>query len=254
MRTITFANQKGGVAKTTTVINLGSSLAELGKKVLIIDNDPQANMTEGVNFNTDKVDSTIYEVMVDKIPLDKAIYDTGIENLDIVPSDIRLANAELELASAFERETLLNRSMKESEKLKEYNYILIDCNPSLGLLTINALVAADETIIPIRPAMFSLIGIEQLVNVINMIQDSMNENLEIEGVLITQFDARTNLSKDFEEKIRKIFGEKIFNNLIHGNVKIAEAQAEQMPVNHYNKNARGAKEYLALAKELINNE
>jgi chromosome partitioning protein len=252
MEIIGIVNQKGGVGKSTTAINLSSCLAQLGKKVLLIDIDPQANTTRGIGFNQ-KVDTTIYEVLVEELPLSNAIYNTNIKNIDIVPSNIKLANAELELSSVFGRETILETAFQKSDSL-DYDYVIIDCNPSLGLLTVNAMVACSDLIIPMEPAIFSLDGIEQLVNVINLIKRKINEELSIKGVLLTRVDARTNIAKEFEDELREIFGDKIFNTIIHQNVKIVESQAEQLPINIYDDKARGAKEYMKLAKELIESE
>ncbi|MBM7624916.1 ParA family protein [Sporohalobacter salinus] len=252
MNIISIVNQKGGVAKTTTAINLASSLVELNKKVLVVDMDPQANMTQGLGFENNNK-TTVYEILTNKLALNEGIYSTDINGLDIVASDIKLANAELELSGELGRETLLRESLQKSENL-DYDYIIIDCNPSLGLLTVNALVACRETIIPVEPSIFSLEGIEQLINVIKTIKRKLNERLNIKSVLLTRVDGRTNIADEFLNELKNIFGNKVFDTIIHQNVKIAEAQTKSTPINIYDKNARGAKEYKSLAKELINFE
>lgn len=244
------ANQKGGVAKTTTAINLGSCLAELGKRVLLIDDDPQGNLTQGLGI--ENIDKTIYECLTEELPLSDIIQSTGIANLDIVPASIKLANAELELSNVLGREGLLKEALEKSHL--DYDYILIDCNPSLGILTVNALTAAEGIIIPLEPGIFALEGIGQLVKVINLIKKKLNPKLEIKGVLLTRANQRTSLAKEFEEQLQAIFKDKVFKTVIHNNVRIAEAQAEKKPINIYDKTAKGAIEYMALAKELIGNE
>ena len=249
MSIISIVNQKGGVAKTTTAINLSSSLVSMGKKILLLDIDPQANMSQGIQFER-KESKTIYEVLIDDLPLSEAIHNTSIDNLDIIPSSISLANAELELAGELGRETLLREAIEDTT-LSKYDYIIIDCNPSLGLLTVNALSACKELIIPMEPSIFALEGIGQLVNVIKLIKRKINPQLEIKGVLLTRVDARTNIAIDFKEELEKVFGDKVFNTVIHQNVAVAQAQIEELPVNLYDSKARSAKEYMSLAKELI---
>lgn len=247
---ISIVNQKGGVAKTTTAINLSSSLVSLGKKVLVLDIDPQSNLTQGLGF-TQQADTSIYEVLTEKLALDRAIYNTDITNLDIIPSSISLANAEIELAGELGRETLLREAIEDAN-LSGYDYVIIDCNPSLGLLTINALSASQGLIIPVEPGVFALEGIGQLIKVIKLIKRKINPQLEIEGVLLTRVDGRTNIAADFQGELEGIFDDKVFDTLIHQNVAIAQAQIEEKPVNLYDKKARGAQEYMELAKELIN--
>jgi len=248
---ISLVNQKGGVGKTTTAINLGASLAELEKEVLLIDIDPQGNLTQGVGFDTEKVDNTIYEVLTTDINLEEAIYQTEFNNLDIVPSTIKLANTEIELSGEIGRETILSEKIRQANL--DYDYILLDCSPSLGLLTVNSLSASNDLIIPIEPSYFSLEGLEQLINIIKLIRKKINEDLSIKGVLMTRVDGRTNIAEEFEKDLKEVFGNKIFNTLIHQNVKIAEAQGEQVPINHYSRKAKGSKEYMKLAKEVVTN-
>lgn len=254
---IAIVNQKGGVAKTTTAINLGSSLVELGKKVLLIDMDPQANLTQGIGLK--KQEQTIYGVLKGEVTFKEAIYKTDIipnnwrGQLDVLPSSIKLANAELELSGELGREKLLQGAYEETDRLG-YDYILIDCNPSLGLLTVNSLSIADNILIPIEPSIFALDGIQQLLDVIKLIKKKINSDLNIMGVLLTRVDGRTNIAKDFEEDLKEIFNKKVFNTMIHQNVKISEAQTEQLPINLFDKKARGAEEYYSLAKEVISYE
>ena len=261
MKIIAVVNQKGGVAKTTTAINLGSWLAEMGKNILLVDIDPQANLTQGLGFN--KEDKTTYKILKEEIQFDEAIYESNIEEdywkgkLDIIPSSIELANAELEFSGEIGRETLLKEAFEESnlnqENKEDYDYMIIDCNPSLGLLTVNALSLADSLIIPMEPSMFALDGMEQLMNVIKLIRKKINSKLTIEGVLLTRVDGRTNIGKEFEQELKEIFGDKVFETIIHQNVALSNAQTEEVPINIYDQNAKGAKEYKRLAEEVKNN-
>lgn len=243
-------NQKGGVAKTTTTINLGSALAMCGKKVLIIDADPQANMTSGIGMR-EKSEKTIYDCLSVETPLEEVIYKTEIENLDCITADIKLANAEIEMSTKIGRESILKEVFTQSKEIDKYDYVFIDCNPSLGLLTINVLVACEKVIIPMEAAMFSFAGIEQLVKIINMVKKKLNNTLDIEKVLLTRVNDRTNLSKEFQEELLKIFKDKVFKTKIHQNTKIGEAQAMNQPVNVYAPTSKGAIEYKNLAEELI---
>lgn len=262
MKIIAVVNQKGGVAKTTTAINLGSWLAEMGKEILLVDVDPQANLTQGMGFN--KENKTTYKILKREIGFDDAIYKTNIEKenwrgkIDIIPSSIELANAELEFSGEIGRETLLKEAFEDSklnkENNKKYDYMIIDCNPSLGLLTVNALSIADSLIIPMEPSMFALDGMEQLMNVIKLIKKKINSKLTIEGVLLTRVDGRTNIGKEFERELKEIFGNKVFDTIIHQNVDLSNAQTEEVPINLFDKNAKGSKEYKKLAEEVKNNE
>lgn len=259
MEVMAIVNQKGGVAKTTTAINLGAWLAEIGKNILLVDIDPQANLTYGIGFNKEK--RTTYKVLKGEISFKEAIYRSNIEkenwkgSLDIIPSSIELANAELEFSGEIGRETLLKEAFEDANfNPQQYDYIIIDCNPSLGLLTVNALSLAQSIIIPLEPSIFALDGIEQLINVIKLIKKKINPDLDIRGVLLTRVDGRTNIGKEFEKELKEIFGDKVFNTIIHQNVALSNAQTEEIPINIYDKNAKGAKEYKKLAQELINNE
>jgi len=261
MKIIAVVNQKGGVAKTTTAINLGSWLAEMGKNILLVDIDPQANLTQGLGLN--KEDKTTYKILKEEVQFDEAIYESNIKEdnwkgkLDIIPSSIELANAELEFSGEIGRETLLKEAFEESnlnqENNEHYDYMIIDCNPSLGLLTVNALSLANSLIIPMEPSMFALDGIEQLMNVIKLIRKKINSKLTIEGVLLTRVDGRTNIGKEFEQELKEIFGDKVFETIIHQNVALSNAQTEEVPINIYDQNAKGAKEYKKLAEEVKNN-
>jgi chromosome partitioning protein len=260
IKIIGVTNQKGGVAKSSSCIGIGSSLAELGKKVLLVDVDPQFNLTTGLGFG--KKENTIYEVMKEKISFHEAIYSTNVEpkdwkgKIDLIPSSIELANAELEFSGEIGRETILKESFDNStSEIMEmnYDYIILDTNPSLGLLTVNAMALSDSLIIPLEPSYFALDGMEQLINVVKLVRKKINKNLSIEGALLTRVDGRTNIANEFQTKLKKIFGDKLFDTVIHQNVKIAEAQAEGVPINIYDKKAKGAKEYMNLALELINN-
>jgi len=261
MEIIAVVNQKGGVAKTTTAINLGSALAARGRKILLVDVDPQANLTSGVGF--EKKEKSTYKIMKGEIDLGEAIYETGLGkdnwggSIDLIPSDIDLANAELEFSGEIGRETILKEAFDNSRsKVKEagYDYIILDTNPSLGLLTVNAISMADNLIIPLEASMFALNGMEQLTNVIKLVKKKLNNKLKIKGVLLTRVDGRTNIAEDFYSELKDVFGDKLFDTVIHQNVKLTEAQTEGLPINLFDKKARGAKEYAKLAEELISHE
>lgn len=262
MNIIAIVNQKGGVAKTTTAINLASALSEMGKNILLIDIDPQANLTQGIGIG--KKNKTVYEVLKGEISFNEAVYTPDLDmddwqgTIDVIPASIELANAELEFSGEIGRETLLKESFSEAGGKdffgKQYDYMIIDTNPSLGLLTVNALSISDSLIIPLEPSMFALDGIEQLIEIIKLIRKKINSNLNIKGVLLTRVDGRTNIAKEFEQELKEVFGNKVFNTVIHQNVKLSEAQSAQVPINIYDQKARGAEEYSRLAEELINHE
>jgi len=213
--------------------------------------DPQANLTTGVGI--EEASKNIYDVLKGRISFTESIKHNTLKNIDIIPSNIKLANAELELSGELGRETILKEAYQETKNLG-YDYIILDCNPSLGLLTINTLTLAKNIIIPIEPSIFALDGIKQLINIINLIKRKMNSNLNIMGVLLTRVDSRTKIAKEFEKDLRDIFKDKIFNTIIHQNVDISKAQSEQIPVLEFNSNAKSSQEYKALTREVLNYE
>jgi chromosome partitioning protein len=245
---ISIANQKGGVGKTSTAINLSASIAAAEYKTLIIDIDPQANSTHHLGIYDNE--KSVYDVVIGSEPLNNCIINTYMPNLDILPSTIDLVGAEVELVSFQHRERLLKDAIVESEL--EYDFIIIDCPPSLSLLTLNALTASDSVIIPVQCEYFALEGLGQLLNTINIVRKQLNQNLSINGVLLTMFDGRLNLSNQVVEEVKKYFGDKVFNTIIHRNVRISEAPSHAKPVILYDAISVGAKNYIALASEVIN--
>lgn len=243
------ANQKGGVGKTTTSVNLGACLAELGKKVLLIDIDPQGNTTSGVGINKADVKYCIYDVLINDVISNEAILHTFVKNLDIIPATIQLAGAEIELVPTISREVRLRRAIASVRA--NYDYILIDCPPSLGLLTINALTGSDSVVIPIQCEYYALEGLSQLLSTIRLVQKHLNTSLEIEGVLLTMLDARTNLGIQVIEDVKKYFREKVYRTIIPRNVRLSEAPSHGKPIWQYDPKSRGAEVYLDLAKEVI---
>lgn len=249
---IAIANQKGGVGKTTTSVNLSACLAHIGKKVLLIDSDPQGNATSGVGVNKGDVQHCIYSMLIDDIPAKEVICQTNIDNLSVVPATISLAGAEIELVSTISREVRMKHAIQDVKD--DYDYIIIDCPPSLGLLTLNALTAADSIIIPVQCEYYALEGLSQLLSTIRLVQKHLNENLYIDGVLLTMFDARTNLGIQVIEEVKKYFQDKVYRTIIPRNVRLSEAPSHGKPIIMYDARSKGAEVYLELAKEVVHNE
>ena len=249
-RIIAIANQKGGVGKTTTAINLSASLASLGKKVLAIDMDPQGNMSSGLGVDKNEVEKTVYDLIIGNIGIEECIYEEVIENLDVLPSNIDLSAAEIELIGVDNKEYILR---DEVNKVKEkYDFIIIDCPPALSMLTINAMTTSDSVLVPIQCEYYALEGLSQLIHTIELVQERLNPELEIEGVVFTMYDARTNLSLQVVENVKDNLNQNIYKTIIPRNVRLAEAPSYGMPINLYDPKSKGTESYLLLAEEVIN--
>jgi len=249
-RIISICNQKGGTGKTTTTVNLSAALAELNKKILIVDLDPQGNATSGVGVNKNELNKSVYDLLLGKAIVSEVIISNIYPNLDIIPCNISLTGAEIELVGAISRETKLKKAL---EALKNnYDYVFIDSPPSLGLLTLNALVASDSIIIPIQCEFYALEGVAQLIKTLNLIKEGLNQALRVDGVLLTMADFRTNLTTEVINEIKEYFKDKVFKSIIPRNVKLSEAPSHGKPITIYDANSIGAIKYKELAKELIN--
>ncbi len=248
-RIIAFVNQKGGVGKTTTTVNLSAALAEIGKKILLVDCDPQGNATSGLGINKSTLTKTIYDILINNVEAKYALQMTNY-GVTVLPSKIALAGAEIELVSLIARESRLRNALEPLRK--DFDYILIDCPPSLGLLTINSLTAADSIIIPIQCEFYALEGVTQLMDTIELVKSSLNPLLAIEGIVMTMYDSRTKLSQQVVEDVKKHFGYLVYDNLIPRSVRIAESPSEGKPVIIYDRKSKGSEAYLNLAEEVIN--
>ncbi|MBE0653437.1 MAG: ParA family protein [Bacteroidales bacterium] len=248
-KVISLANQKGGVGKTTTAINLGASLAVLEKKTLIIDADPQANATSGTGFDLKKIKTSLYECLIDDVDPKRIILNSELENLDLMPSHIDLVGAEIEMLNIPEREFRLKKVVDQVKD--NYDYVLIDCSPSLGLITVNSLTASDSVILPVQCEYFALEGLGKLLNTIKIIQNRLNPELEIEGFLLTMYDPRLRLSNQVVEEVRKHFREMVFETIIQRNIKLSEAPSFGKPAIMYDADSRGSINYLNLAREIL---
>ncbi|MCR2822666.1 ParA family protein [Lederbergia panacisoli] len=248
---ISIANQKGGVGKTTTSVNLGACLAYIGKKVLLIDIDPQGNATSGAGIDKGDVHQCIYDVLVDDVDIKDVIKQTGVDRMFAVPATIQLAGAEIELVPTISREVRLKRALDQVKD--DFDYVLIDCPPSLGLLTINALTASDSVLIPVQCEYYALEGLSQLLNTVRLVQKHLNHELMIEGVLLTMLDARTNLGIQVIQEVKKYFQNKVYKTIIPRNIRLSEAPSHGEPIIVYDSKSRGAEVYLDLAKEVAGN-
>ncbi|SPP30360.1 chromosome partitioning protein; transcriptional regulator [Brochothrix thermosphacta] len=248
VKILAIANQKGGVGKTTTAINLGASLAIIGHRVLLVDTDPQGNTSSGVGIKKAEVKQCIYDVLVGDVPLEDVIITSDVKNLDVVPATIQLAGAEIELVSTISRERRLENALETVSE--RYDFIIIDCPPSLGIITLNALTAANGLLIPVQCEFYALEGLTQLLNTVKLVQRHLNKNLEIEGVLLTMYDARTNLGQQVIAEVKKHFGPQVYQTVIPRNVRLSEAPSYGQPAVIYDVKSKGAEAYIELAKEV----
>lgn len=252
MKIIAVANQKGGVGKTTTAINLSACLAEQGKSVLLMDLDPQGNSTSGLGVNKNETEYSSYDVVVNDCPVDRATVDTMIDTLKLVPSEIALAGAEVELVNVMAREQVLKHAFDEMEQV--YDYVFIDCPPSLGLLTLNSLTASDKVLVPIQCEFYALEGLSMLMNTVKLVRKNLNPTLDVEGVVLTMYDSRTNLSTQVVGEVKKFFKNKVYETIIPRSVRLGEAPSYGLPINRYAPNSAGAIAYRNLAEEMLSKE
>ena len=249
-RIIAVANQKGGVGKTTTAINLSSCLAAKGQKVLAIDMDPQGNMTSGLSVEKDDVEYTVYDLLIGEASIEQIICKNVFENLDVLPTNIDLSGAEIELLDVDNKQFILKEKVEEVRD--NYDFVIIDCPPSLSLLTINAMTTADTVLVPIQCEYYALEGLSQLMNTIDLVKSRLNENLEMEGVVFTMYDARTNLSLQVVENVKDNLNQTIYKTIIPRNIRLAEAPSHGLPITHYDPRSTGSESYMMLADEVIN--
>jgi len=249
---ISIVNQKGGVGKTTTAVNLASSVAQMGKKVLLVDMDSQANATSSFGISQKKVKYTIYDILINNVDIKDVVVTSAFDKIDVIPSHIDLAGAEIEMVVADNREFLLKNALNTIRHL--YDFIFIDCPPSLGLLTLNGLAASNSILIPIQPEYFALEGVSKLINTVRQVKKRINPSLFLEGVLLTMYDGRLNLTLQVAEEVKKYFGNKVYKNVIPRNVRLCEAPSHGMPVSAYDRYSKGALTYRELAKEFIANQ
>lgn len=248
-RVIAIANQKGGVGKTTTTINLSSCLAELGQKVLVVDTDPQGNTTSGLGIDKETAESTVYQLMIGECEIKDCLIHTDFERLDVIPSNVNLAGAEIDLIGIEDREYILKKALTDIRN--EYDFVILDCPPSLNMLTVNAMTAADTVLVPIQCEYYALEGLSQLMHTISLVQKRLNPELEIEGVVFTMYDARTNLSLQVVENVKENLKQTIYKTIIPRNVRLAEAPSHGLPINYYDAKSAGAESYRLLAEEVI---
>ena len=248
-RIIAIANQKGGVGKTTTAINLSACLAEAGKKVLVIDLDPQGNTTSGLGIDKSELDNTVYELILDECSIRESITETVVDGLSIIPSNVHLAGAEIELLGINDKEYILKSSVDYIKD--DYDFIIIDCPPSLNMLTVNAMTTADTILVPIQCEYYALEGLSQLIHTINLVQERLNPNLQIEGVVFTMYDVRTNLSNQVVDTVKENLDANIYKTMIPRNIRLAEAPSYGIPINMYDSRSAGAESYRSLADEII---